>query len=126
MSVRFKRRVVRKTADYTITGLNDPAETVFTNGGADGAVDLTLPPPTVHYLGWRYYAKAVADFAFGFVGASAGDIVTKDDAAADSVKASTGNEIIGAVIEAECIESASGVYQWQVAGIAVGHTYTVA
>lgn len=126
MSTNFKRRVVGKTADYTISLLRDQADTVFTNRGAAGAVVLTLPPPAYNYLGVRYYAKGVVDFGIGFAGTTAGDLVTKNDAAANSVKAQTAGELLGATLEAECIETVSGTYKWEVIGVAVGITYTVA
>lgn len=126
MSTNFKRRVIDKDESYDISLLRDQTDTVFTNRGAAAEVEFGLPTPGFQYLGVRYRARGIADFAFGFVGAAAGDIVTKNDAAADSVKAQTAGEIIGAVIEAECIKTGDATYKWAVAGLAVGHTYTVA
>lgn len=126
MSTNFRRRVIAKAVAYAISLLRDQPDTVFTNKGAGAAVDLTLPTPAYNYLGVRYYARGVVDFGIGFVGAAAGDIVTKNDAAANSVKASTAGELLGASLIAECIETASGTYKWLVWGEAVGITYTVA
>jgi len=119
------KRVIGKAASYTINPNGDRGGSVFTNDGATGAVDFTLPTPNANALGLEYRAVGVADFAVGFVGATAGDIVTKNDVAADSVKAQTAGEIIGAELLARCVK-VSGGYKWQVIGVAVGHTYTVA
>jgi len=126
MSTNFKRRIVSKQAAYSVSLLRDQPDTVFTNRSAAAGVTFTLPLSGYQYLGVRYYFKGIADFAITVAGASAGDIVTKNDVAANSVAASTAGEIIGAQIEAECIETASGTYKWAVIGVAVGHTYTVA
>lgn len=126
MSTRLEQRVVPKDASYTINVSVDKAGALFTNRGAAGAVDFTLPTPSRGCLGWWYDLKLVADQTAGFVGASAGDIATKNDAAANSVKAQTGGEKIGATMRATCLETVAGTFKWLVEGIAVGHTYTVA
>jgi hypothetical protein len=59
-------------------------------------------------------------------GATAGDVVTFNDAAANSLAASTSGQKIGALIRATCIRTADTTYKWLVVGLAVGHTYTVA
>jgi hypothetical protein len=126
MGLHTESRVVSKTADYTISKNTDRESTEFDNRGAVGAVNFNLPTPQPAYLGWKYYANGIADQTFGFVGAAAGDIVTKNDAAANSVKCQTGGEKIGGRLMAICIRTADNTYKWLVAGVAVGHTYTVA
>lgn len=126
MSTRQKRRVVDKTAAYAVSRLNDECGTVFTNRGATGGVTFTLPTPNFSYLGDFYDFRGIANFAVTVASATNGDIVTKNDAAANSVAASTAGEIIGAALRAECIRTGTDTYKWLVAGVAVGHTYTVA
>lgn len=126
MPLNLKQRVVDKSANYTVTRLNDRPETIFTNRGATGAVTFTLPPPSFAYLGDAYNFRSVVDQNIVVAGATAGDVVTKHNAAASSVAASTNNEKIGAAIRAECIKTGDSTYKWLVFGVAVGHTYTVA
>lgn len=126
MSTRLEQRVVPKATTYSISPAVDRPGTIFTNRGASGAVDFNLFTPTRAVLGWWYDLKLVADQTGGFVAATAGDIVTKNDVAANSVKASTAGEKIGATMRATCLESAEGTFKWLVEGLAVGHTYTVA
>jgi hypothetical protein len=126
MSTRLTRRIVPKSASYTIKYPMDAPGTVFTNRGASGTVTFTLPTPARQLLGVPYHFTAVADYALAVAGAAAGDLLTKNDAAANSVTASTAGEIIGATIEAVCVESAEGTFKWAVAGVSVGHTFTVA
>lgn len=99
---------------------------MFTNAGAAGAVTFTLPKATRAVLGWWYRFKGVADQAFTVAPPTADTLLALDDAAADSIAASTADQIVGAEIEVVCLETAPGVYQWAASGIAVGHTYTVA
>lgn len=123
--LKLIRRIVAKTAAYTIKWPYDQPFQEFTNRGATGAVALTLPTPSRALLGVSYRYRAVADYAISFVGATAGDLLTKNDIAADSIAASTAGEIIGALIEAVCVENVEGTFKWAVTGLAVGHTYTV-
>lgn len=126
MSLKQKRRVVEKTADYSISRLRDAAGTIFTNMGADGAVIFTLPTPTFHYFGDFYDFTVVADQNVTVAGAAAGDILTLHDVAANSVAVSTSSQKIGATLRAECVRTAASTYKWHVYGTAVGHTYSVA
>lgn len=126
MATKLTRRVIDKTASYTISGLNDRPDTIFTNRGASGAVTFTLPPPSAPYLGTVYHFRGIADQNLLVAGTTAGDIVTKNDAAANSLAASTSGEKIGAAMRAECIRTGDATYKWLVIGVAVGHTYTVA
>lgn len=119
------KRVVGKSASYTINPNGDRGGTVFTNDGAAGAITFTLPTPNYNALGLEYRVRGVVDQNVGFTGAAAGDILTKNDLAANSVTAQTAGEKIGAELVAICVKVSSG-YKWFVAGVAVGHTYTVA
>lgn len=126
MSTRHERRVVAKTADYTINPALDSPGTVFTNGGASGAVIFTLPAPGQGTRGWWYRFVVLADQNVTVKTATADTLLTKNDAAADSVAVSTSGEKIGAVMEAQCVETAAGTFRWAVAGLSVGHTFTIA
>jgi hypothetical protein len=126
MSTRLERRIVRKTANYTLRPPFDRPGTVFTNAGATGAVTFTLPTPNRAVLGWWFRFKAVADQNLLVAAPTADTLVTLDDVAADSIALSTADQIVGGEIEAVCVETSAGVYQWAASGIAVGHTYTVA
>jgi len=121
MSVRLERRVVAKTADYTINPTLDRPGTTFTNRGATGAVIFTLPAPNLALTGWWYRFRGHADQDITVKTATVDTLVTKNDAAADSVAASTSGEKIGSEMEAFCDGTS-----WFVSGVAVGITYTVA
>lgn len=126
MSTNFKRRVVGKNAAYTVSPARDQAGTIFTNRGATAGVTFTLPTPTRGLLGCVYKFRSVVDYTLTVAGAANGDIVTKNDGAANSVAAASPGELLGAAMEAECIETAEGTFKWAVTGISVGHTFTVA
>lgn len=126
MATNFKRRVVPKTADYTISAGRDQAGTTFTNRGATGTVIFTLPTPGRGYLGTNYRFRCVVDFTLRVSGTTNGDLLTKNDNAANSVSLQTAGELLGGMIEAECIETADGTFKWNVTGASVGHTFTIA
>lgn len=126
MSTRLARRVIGKSASYTLTAGVDKPGSVFSNEGAAGAVTFTLPPPGPGVYGWWYrfvgvvaqniiVAPPVADTGIGL-----------NDTATDSLALQTGGQIIGGEIEAQCIRTGGTTYQWHLKGIAVGHTYTLA
>jgi hypothetical protein len=122
MSTRLEmRRVVAKTADYTIKPPMDSPGTVFTNRGASGAVIFTLPAPGENVKGYWYRFVGHAGQNITVKTATVDTLVTKNDAAADSVALSTAGELIGGVMEAYCDGTS-----WFVYGISVGHTFTVA
>lgn len=121
MSTRLERRVVAKTADYTINPDRDRCGTTFTNRGASGAVVFTLPAPSSRLTGWWYRFKSHADQDVTVAAGTADTLVVLNDATADSLAASTTSEQIGAEIEAFCDGTS-----WFASGVAVGHTYTVA
>lgn len=121
MSTRVERRVIAKTADYTINPTLDRPGTTFTNRGAAGAVNFTLPAPGAGVKGWWYRFKGHADQTITVTTLTADTLVTFNDQTADSLAASTGGQKIGAEMEAFCDGTS-----WFVSGVAVGHTYTVA
>lgn len=126
MSVRLERRVVDKSAAYTITPAADRPGTVFTNVGASGSVTFTLPTPTRALLGWWFRFKAVVDQSIVVAAATADTLLVLNDLAADSLAISTTNEKIGGEIEVQCLETVDGTFKWCASGVAVGHTYTIA
>jgi len=121
MSIRFKRRNVHKGASYTINPAVDACGTVFTNRDAGGAITFTLPTPNRALLGDWYRFKALVAQALVVAAPQVDTLVVLDDAAAKSLSVPT----IGGEMEAQCLETASGVFQWAVSGITVGHVFTV-
>lgn len=126
MSTRQKRRVVGKAASYALNPAVDGCGTVFTNRGAVGAVTFTLYRPNRAALGDFHNFRCVAGQNLIVAGLTAGDIVTFNNAAAASVALQTGGQLIGGAMRAECIETVEGTFKWQVIGLSVGHTFTVA
>lgn len=96
------RRVVAKTADYTLTAARDANGTLFTTRGAGGAIVFTLPAPSSVYAGWHFRFRNVVDQDMTVKTTTADTLVALNDLTADSVAASTANLKIGALIEAEC------------------------
>jgi hypothetical protein len=126
MSTRLQRRVVPKSASYTIVAPMDAPGTTFTNKGAVGAIVFTLPAAIRSLLGYHYRFRPVVDQTITVQPPVADTALALNDAAADSVALSTGGQKLGGLIEAECVEVTDGVFQWAISGLAVGHTYTVA
>lgn len=81
---------VAKTADYTVD--DSDSGTLFTNTGALGAVIFTLPAIEA---GLYFEFLAVADFGLTVASAEGDNMVTSNDASADSVGFVTGGDIIG-------------------------------
>lgn len=125
MSNRLEQRVVAKTASYTISpAKGDSPGQVFTNAGASGAVTFTLPRATRAMLGTWYDFLGVADQNIIVAAETADTLITKNDAAADSIALQTSGEKIGGFIRVTCIKNGDS-YQWLAAGLSVGHTFTV-
>ena len=125
MSNRQRRRIVAKTADYTINPNSDDAGTLFTNAGASGAVIFTLPAPSLRTLGDWYDFAAVADQDITVKPPTADTALALNDLAADSLAASTSSQKIGSLLRATCVKGAS-TYQWLLQTLANGATGTVA
>jgi hypothetical protein len=90
-NLAYKVKVVAKTAAYTVTAAD--SGTIFTTRGATAAVTFTLP--TTATTGLIYYFFSVADYAMTVASGTVDTMVTKNDAAADSVAYGTTSEIIG-------------------------------
>lgn len=87
------RAEVAKTANYTV--LPSDNGKLFTNTGASGAVTFTLP---TRAAGYKLGFFVVADQNVTVSSAAGDDMVTVNDASADSVAFSTSNEKIGAYV----------------------------
>lgn len=86
-------KVEAKTAAYTVD-IDDWGK-ILTNRGDGDALTITLPAAASVPSGFYVEVFVVADFAVT-VATAAGELVTKNDAAANSVAWSTATEIIGA------------------------------
>jgi hypothetical protein len=116
------RRIVAKTADYTVSpAKSDRSHTRFTNRGASGAVNFTLPTlGSGQFIGLEYQFQGVADQTITVTAAS-GKAVCFNNAAATSLACSTSGQKIGALIVAVWDGTS-----WHLSGPSVGVTYTVA
>jgi len=90
------RKVVAKTADYTLTV--DDTGCIFTNTGETDLLTLTLPA-VANNRGLRYGVYVTNDAGISIASAAGDDIVCDNDAAADSVTVSTTGKCIGTFIE---------------------------
>ena len=109
------RGVYRKATDYTVT--NDDNGLLFV---ATAAVIFTLPTKE-NGLAFRFLQTADADLAIH----GSGDIVHKNNAAANSVTFGTTSEKIGSHALVECIYTAEGTLKWIVSNLG-GTTAAVA
>ena len=82
--------ILAKTSDYTIVASDNMTE--FTNAGAAGTVNFTLPTLANGYM-FRF--RVVADQTLTVTSAAGNDIVTYNDAAASSLSFGTGSQKIG-------------------------------
>jgi hypothetical protein len=80
-----------RTANYTVTEAE--CGTIFTNAGAAGAVNFTLPVTPKQGLEYEFYAAAAQNLVI--TAGTADTMVVYNDAAADSVALQTANEIVG-------------------------------
>ena len=88
-----------KTANYTLT--QSDWGCIFTNRGATGAITFTLPAVSGTPAGAYATFFVVADQTVTVAG-TAGELVTFNDAAANSVAFSTASEKIGAGVTVVC------------------------
>ena len=116
-----RRRVVAKTADYTVVAADVIDQVYFTTRGAAGAVNFTLPVVNPAWAGLSVTYKNAVDQNMTVTGNPADTIIVDGDTQADSLAASTASHKIGAEIEAFCDGTS-----WFVSGKNVGVTYTVA
>tara|TARA_R100001086_G_C11847533_1_gene260534 strand:+ start:4036 stop:4854 length:819 start_codon:yes stop_codon:yes gene_type:complete len=89
------RNVIAKTGDYTV--LEADHDVLFSNTGAAGAVNFTLPATAKEGLRYGFYVTADQDVTV--TAGTADTMVTFNDAAADSVAFSTAGNKIGGLIE---------------------------
>lgn len=128
MSTRLQRRVVAKTANYTIVpypGADSPG-TMFTNKGASGTVTFTLPTPNKGLLGVWYEFYGLVDQLITVAPPVADTLIGFNDTAADSVSFGGSGQRIGALIRVICVELTDGVYRWAVEYGSQGVTYALA
>ena len=117
---QYQRKITAKTAAYTVTA--EESGTIFTNRGATVAITFTLPAVTGLPIGVHYSFIGIS--ATGFTVASNGsldNIVTLNDAAADSITATSASKIIGAAVDVIWDGTS-----WLAKQASVGNTYTVA
>lgn len=94
-----KLSVTAKTASYTVVAADTGK--VFTTTGASGAVTFTLPAAATAGSGWHAYFVNTVDQDMAIAG-TAGELVTFNDVAANSVTFSTAGEKIGAAVHVIC------------------------
>ena len=121
-----RRRMIGKAASYTVNPAVDQPETTFTNDGATGSITFTLPTPNQQMLGSRFYFMGVVDQSIVVQPPVVDTAIVLNDLAADSLAMSTAGQKIGGVIQAECVRTTVGGYQWCLRGTSVGVTYTIA
>ncbi len=93
----YQPKITAKVAAYTVTV--EESGTIFTNRGATAAITFTLPAVTGIPIGVNYTFYGIS--ATGFTVASNGsldNIVSANDAGADTLTATTTSLIIGASI----------------------------
>lgn len=119
-SENYQPVIKAKTSDYTVTA--EESGVIFTNRGASSAVTFTLPAVTNLPIGVHYDFYGVS--ASGFAVASNGsqdNIVTLNDAGADSITCTSTSKIIGASISVIWDGTS-----WLARQASVGNTYVVA
>ncbi len=88
------RKISAKTGDYAV--VPDDLGKLFTNRGATAAINFTLPPTGGMQVGWWCEFFVVADYNVGILSNGSNDnIVTFNDAAADSLTFATVAKLIG-------------------------------
>lgn len=120
MSTRLERRVLAKTAAYTIAPPMDRSGLSFTNRGAIASVTFTLPVANAAVKGWWYEFFVHAGQSVIVAGAASAKIATPGNAAADNVGFQIANKKIGGRILAICDGT-----QWLCIGIRQGGGFCV-
>jgi hypothetical protein len=115
------RRVVAKTADYTVTAADFLDQVYFTTRGAGGAVNFTLPLVSAQLAGKSVTFKNLVDQNMTVTSNPADTLIVDGDLTADSLATSTASHKIGGEIEVFCDGTA-----FIASGKNVGVTYTVA
>lgn len=88
-------QIVAKTADYTVTGAD--SNTLFTNRGASGTVNFTLPATPAQ--GLRFGFHVVANQTVTLTSGTADTLIVLNDATADTVSLATTSLKIGGHLE---------------------------
>ncbi len=92
------RKISAKTAAYQV--LPSDLGTMFTTRGNLASITFTLPNTATIETGWWCKFFNVADFEFIIASyASSDNIVTKNDAGADTLTWTTATELIGGAVE---------------------------
>ena len=123
MPVRLKRRVVVKTAAYTVNPAVDSGGTLFVAQGS-ASLTFTLPSPVAGLLGEYYDFLNVVDQDMVVATPTADTLVTDGDLAADSVSFATSSHKIGGQVRVTCVPGASSGYRWAATNLS-GCTLTV-
>jgi len=91
------RNVVAKTTNYSVAETDH--DTLFTNTGAAGAVNFTLPAAIHLKKGLRFSFYGTAGGTVTVTSATADVIVTHNDATATTVAMSAAGHTVGGLIE---------------------------
>lgn len=97
-TISYTPKIVAKTASYTVTAAE--SGTIFTTTGATAAVTFTLP--AISTGPWEFKFIAGADVNMVVAAATAGTMITMNDAAANSIAFQTSSEKIGGTVEVYC------------------------
>ena len=89
--------IIEAPASRTVTDAE--LNSMFTNRGSVGAVVLTLPSAVGRKGRW-VRVMGIVDETFGFTSAVSGQLISKNDASADSANMATAGDQIGSMIEA--------------------------
>lgn len=121
MSTRLERLLLAKTAAYTLKpAYGDRSGLTFTNRAAIGSVTFTLPAPATQLKGWWYEFLTHAAQSVIVAGATAGDLCTVGNSAADNV----GFQVTGKKVGGRILVFCDGT-QWHAHGIRQGGGFCV-
>jgi len=115
----YQQLIKAKTASYTVTV--EESGVLFTNRGATAAITFTLPLNSTCPIGTWFEFYGVSATGFTVASNPADTIVTKNDAAADSITMTTTSLMIGAAVKFVWDGTA-----WLSYNQSSGPTYTVA
>jgi len=117
VAVEIPQVVSAKTADYTI--LANDGGALFTNRGAGGAVNFTLPTVAAVGSGWWVDIHVVADQTVTVTAGTADTLVVFNDAAADSIAFAGASQKIGNGVRVIC-DGTGWLLRYNVAPLADG------
>ncbi len=93
IGVAMRRAPVAKTASYTVKP--EDIGTIFTNEGAAGEVDFTLPKLAAVSAGFWVEFFTAADQTCKVISGDADKMIVHNDVAADSISFETAGDLIG-------------------------------